>query len=48
METLSGYRLCCNPEHRQEWDYELRGPVWHKISDWPPAPVKDPEKGGAS
>jgi hypothetical protein len=35
METLSGYRLCCNPAHSSE-HYGLPGPVWHPMSEWPP------------
>src|SRR5579859_2742960 len=34
METGSGYRLCCNPEHSKETD-PLLGPIWHPITDWP-------------
>jgi hypothetical protein len=35
METLSGYRLCCNPAH-DGYRYGMAGPVWHLISEWPP------------
>jgi hypothetical protein len=31
----AGYRMCSNPAHLQEPDYAQRGPVWHKISEWP-------------
>lgn len=34
METVSGYRLCCNPKHSKESN-PLLGPVWHSIADWP-------------
>lgn len=32
MLTATGYRLCCNPEHRTSPDYETVGPQWHP--DW--------------
>ncbi len=35
MTNGAGYRLCCNPAHSEEPDYAQRGPVWHKISEWP-------------
>jgi hypothetical protein len=35
METLSGYRLCCNPAHNGE-RFGMLGPVWHLMSEWPP------------
>jgi hypothetical protein len=43
METLSGYRLCCNPKHSEESDYAFSGPVWHPIADWPAKPQPAPK-----
>lgn len=40
METMSGYRLCCNPAHDKE-RYGILGPVWHLISEWPPNVPKE-------
>jgi len=41
MSTAGGFRLCTNPAHHTEPDYETLGPVWHRIREWPPAlPIK--------
>lgn len=35
LSTGGGFRLCTNPEHRQEPSYAARGPVYHHQAEWP-------------
>lgn len=45
MTNGAGYRLCCNPKHKEDPANSRLGffsPVWHPMSEWPEAkpPVK--------